>query len=106
MIAIVIGDSSRTFASPRDIEERWINEQFNLRKRDTRTDPCVKVHLQVGGLDLRLATCACSLGGGGRAPNFDEQRVLDLWRKLHLDDSNVSGGDLVAFVKQSFALFG
>lgn len=48
---------------------------------------------------LPIGNCAQS-GGGGRPPRAAEQEVLDIYRRLHLDQKRISPGELEAFVKQ------
>lgn len=52
-------------------------------------------------LDMIMRTPDCPKPqGGGRAPNGQERNVFDLWQKLHLQDGEVRGGNLVCFLKQ------
>lgn len=41
MITVTIGASQREFASRTSIDEAWINQQIEARKRETGRDPCV-----------------------------------------------------------------
>ena len=80
--------------------ESWINEEINRRRHDGQ-NVCVEVAINTGGLNIRLATPGCGEGaGGGRAPNANEQEVLDLWSKRGFDSADFTGGNLVAFLKQ------
>ncbi len=78
-----------------------INQAIN-RPHDDGQSICVQLHIQDGCADVRMSTPGCrSGGGGGRAPRPCEQELLDLWRKLHLDDKEFTGGNLVAFLQQA-----
>ena len=107
MLTITIGDSERSFASRSSIDEAWVNQQFQVRKRDTGREPCVKVHLKTRDLDLFLASSACGgTGGGGRAPNTAEQAVFAIWRELGLSADAIAGGQVIAFLKRVLGQFG
>jgi hypothetical protein len=97
MITVAIGQESR---SGSDITESWINQQVNRRLRDGAR-VCVAITLKNRDLDMILRTSGCpSSGGGGRLPNRDERRVFEVWNKLDLQNGEVHGGRLVAFLKQ------
>ena len=97
MVSIRIGSEERKLE---EADESWINQQINRRRAD-REVVCVRVTVRTGSLDLILSTPTCaSGGGGGRAPNPQEREVFDLWAKLGLNNSDFSGGNLVAFLKQ------
>jgi len=97
MIRVRIGDSERKFdeASP-----QWINEQINRRRADGHP-VCVRVLINIGTVNLALATGDCPGGGGGdRPPNDQEKALLETWERLHLHTSDFTGGNLVAFLRQ------
>lgn len=97
MITVAIGQESR---SGSDITESWINQQVNRRSRDGAR-VCVTITLKNRDLDMILRTSDCpSSRGGGRAPNTHERRVFEVWNKLDLQNGEVHGGKLVAFLKQ------
>lgn len=96
MIKIKIGNNTRNFTNA---DEKWINQQINRRRQDGVT-PCVRVIIKEGDLDLSLATPTCGSGRGGRAPYDHEKEIVDLWEKLGLNKKGISGGKLVAFLKQ------
>ena len=107
MIRVTIGDAQREFASRIGIDEAWINQQFEARRRDTGRDPCVRVHVVSRGVDVVFASAACGgSGGGGRAPNSAESSILAIWRELGLDDRELAGGRIVAFLKRAFGTIG
>lgn len=96
MITVAIGESERPYeeASP-----RWVNEQINRRRNDSVT-VCVRVMIKKGPIDMTLSTPTCSVGAGGRAPRSEEREVFELWDKLHMNENDFTGGNLVAFLKQ------
>jgi hypothetical protein len=97
MITVAIGQESR---SGSDITESWINQQVNRRLRDGAR-VCVAITLKNRDLDMILRTSGCaSSGGRGRAPNSEERGVFEVWNKLDLQNGEVQGGKLVAFLKQ------
>ena len=97
MITITIGGEAKDLS---DASESWINQQIQ-RLRHAGHNPCVQVVVNTPGVNVALVTPGCAGGGGGgRAPNENERRILDLWHKLHLDETSFSGGNVVAFLKQ------
>lgn len=97
MIKIRIGNEERDFAS---VDEHWINQQINGRRADGQI-VCVMVTIQEGDLNMVLSTPTCEYSGGGsRHPNPHEKEIFDLWEKRGLKDTNFTGGNLVAFLKQ------
>ncbi len=100
MIRIRIAGLDRDFSDDlRDLDESWINQHINRRKADG-LQVCVQVEIEVDSLHILLTTPGCPTGGGGRSPNAREQEVFELWRKLGLDSSDFSGGNVIAFLKQ------
>jgi hypothetical protein len=96
-IKVQIGTSERDIS---DIEPNWVNEQINRRKKDG-VPVCVRVSINLGDINIALATTDCpGGGGGGRPPNRQEKEIFALWNKLHLNQESFSGGNLVAFLKQ------
>lgn len=78
-------------------EPQWINQQINMR-RAAGESVCVVVRVNCPGATLTLATPTCSRasgGGGTRAPNDLEQRILELWRERGLDVNEFAGGNVV-----------
>lgn len=97
MVRVQIGENERKLdeASP-----QWINEQINRRRADGNPI-CVRVLIDTPSVNLALATADCPGGGGGsRPPNGQEKEVLDVWEKLHLNSSDFTGGNLIAFLRQ------
>lgn len=97
MIRVIIGDSERELTN---VSERWINEQIIRRKRDS-LPICTRVILNKDQLNMSLSTGSCPQSATrGRAPNRYEKEVLDLWEKKGLNDTDVTGGKLISFLKQ------
>lgn len=97
MITVTIGSSQR---SGNDISESWITEQI-VRRRSDGQAVCVRVDLRTPLVNMTLATPGCAnSGGGGRKPTATEQRIFDLWEKLHLNAPGFSPGNVIAFLKQ------
>lgn len=97
MVTVRIGSVERSLS---EVTESWINEQVSRRRADGQA-VCVQVLIRQGGLDLALATPACSRGGGGgRQPTQNERRIIELWDRLHLNREDFAGGNVVAFLKQ------
>jgi len=98
MIEVKIGTSTRNL---NDITPSWINEQINRRKEDG-APVCVRVVFTTATLNIGLSSseCARSGGGTGRPFNSQEQEIIDLWNRSHLNENDFSGGNLVAFIKQ------
>ena len=97
-VRVIIGMNERANG---DITPQWITEQIN-RLRHDGASVCAKVILNDhNGVNLSFATSGCSgLGGGGGRLNDAQQRIVDLWRKLHLNNEDFAPGNLVAFLKQ------
>jgi hypothetical protein len=87
-----------------DITGGWIVEQQRAREKDG-VPVCAIVRVQGPGFDVTLPVGQCGSGGGARrvlTPR--EQELIDLWRRLHLDGTEFSPGNLQAFVKQASRL--
>jgi len=96
-VRVKIGSIEKDIA---DADPNWINEQIN-RRRDDGVIVCIQVTINQGSVSLILTTSDCpNSGGGSRPPNPQESEILSLWNKLHLNDKNFSGGNLVAFLRQ------
>jgi len=96
-VTVRIGEETRDLDAA---SESWINDQINRRRRDGQ-NVCVQVNVQAGGMQLLLSTPGCGGGGGGgRQATPRELDVLDLWSKLHLNQTGFTGGNLVAFLRQ------
>lgn len=98
MIRLKIGTEERTNG---DIEERWIARQIRKRKEDG-TPICVQAKIKKGTVNINLSSAACSGfgGGGGRQPNWKEQRIFDLWNKKGLNGTDINAGMVISFIKQ------
>jgi hypothetical protein len=51
MIEVTIGEAMKTFTSRSSVDESWINQQFEARRRDSGRDPCVRVHVRLSGIE-------------------------------------------------------
>lgn len=99
MLRVQIGQAEKEFDGINDIDERWINQQINLRREDG-LEVCVRVLIKEQDVDIALTTPTCQSIGGSRAPRKREQEIFELWEKRGLRDRNYSGGNLIAFFKQ------
>lgn len=96
-VRVIIGIAERENA---DIRPDWISEQIN-RLRSAGEPVCVKVLVNDTDIDLSFATSGCSgLGGGCRKLTGPENKILESWRKLHLNEDEFSPGNMIAFLKQ------
>lgn len=83
-----------------DVDERWLCSQIAGRRRDHLPD-CVQVRIEDDEVDLFLTTPGCSSGVGGSRPlRGREERIIELWRKLHLNQAGFSCGNVHAFLVQ------
>lgn len=83
-----------------NLDESWILQQIN-RRRDEGDSVCVIVKIDEPNVKIILATKDCgNAGGSARALTREEERVVERWRKHHLDKPEFAGGELVAFLKQ------
>ena len=96
MITVQIGDIQKDI---KDASSRWIHEQLERRRRDGG-NVCVQVIIDKPPLNMRLTTPGCQTSSGTRPPNAQEQRIFALWERHRLTESDFSGGNLVAFLKQ------
>lgn len=97
MIFIKIGDEERRY----DLADaQWITQQIARRRADGLT-PCVRVTINMGGMNMVLTTPGCaSGGGGGRPPTRQEKAIFDLWQKRGLNDLDFAPGNIIAFLQQ------
>ena len=102
MVTVKIGSIEKDLE---DVEENWINQQVNGLRRDGKS-VCVRVRIKTGSLNVVLTTPECSVGGGTRPPNPQEKEIFELWNKRGLNESDFTGGNLVAFIKQLCKMLG
>jgi hypothetical protein len=95
-IKVRIGDEERDLAAA---SESWIAEQLHRRRQDGQ-NVCLQVSINVGSLNMRLATPGCTVKGGSRRPNEQEQGIFDLWAKRGLDQPDFPVGGVIAFLQQ------
>lgn len=98
-ITVKVGNQERQWESFREIEESWIIGQLQ-RARQAGQSVCVMVRLQSPDVHLSLTTPTCSGGGGGRRPNAQEQRIIDLWHERGLSSQSFAPGQVIAFLSQ------
>jgi hypothetical protein len=81
----------------------WINEQIGARL-DAGVPVCVIVTVNGSGVrNLTFAAGECgSSGGGFGAPRYsgEEQRIIDTWKRIGVQESPVNAGKLTAFMQQ------
>lgn len=101
MITIKIGSSLREFSTIRDIEEGWILQQVNERRR-TGENVGVRVTIDQLPLQITLATPNAQSGGGGsgRQPKDVEQSAFNLWNECGLNTNSFDPGRLIEFLKR------
>lgn len=100
MVKIKIGGSEER--DIKDAEPHWINEQISNRRKD-KQPVCVKItFINEGSVkDLILLSKDCQkVGYGTHQMNTQEEKIHGLWKKHRLNESDFSGGNLVAFLKQ------
>lgn len=87
------------------LSESWVHEQIKRRQKDG-VPVCVRVFIQHDNVDIALSSGDCTKGGGGgRQANAKENRIFDLWEKLHLNSSPINSGNLIGFLKQISSLY-
>lgn len=95
MNTIAVGTAERPLS---DADAGWVDRQFAESARYGRV-PCVRVAINTSGLNLILQTPTCaSGGGGGRSPNADELKVLDLWNMEGLNAAGFGPRAVIDFV--------
>jgi len=96
MVEIRIGETSRSF---NDYRESWIHNQIKRRRKDG-INPCVKVRINEGSVNLSLITSNCP-GSRASSSNFDKQmrEIIALWNK-HIKGEDYTSGQIIAFLKQ------
>jgi hypothetical protein len=68
-----------------EADAQWVHQSMATTPRHTEGH-CVEVSVHGDDVNLRLATCACSGGGGFRTPNDHENDICHLWRRFHLGE--------------------
>ena len=83
-----------------DVDQHWLCNLIRGLREAGQSD-CVRVRIQDGEVDLSLTTPGCDTGRvGGRALRGREPKIVELWRKLHLDQAGFSCGNVNAFMAQ------
>lgn len=102
MITITIGQASREWSGPDDVEESWIAQQINERYRRGEA-VCVFVRIVVPGVELGMVAGQC---GSNYAPgpplrlSDDEEKIVALWRERTSKNGRVDPGEIIGFFKQ------
>lgn len=96
MIEVQIGNDKRNL---KDASPSWINEQLERRRREGGA-VCVQVFVNRPQMYIRLSTPCCPPTIGGRSATPQEQELFDLWEQRGLNNSNIVGGNLMAFLRQ------
>jgi hypothetical protein len=97
MIQVQIGDEKRNLE---DVQPHWIQEQLARRRRDNPR-VCVRVWFRMPQANFVLSTPDCPrLGRGIASLSPREHEIFALWKRLRLNDPNLEGNDLWAFLKQ------
>jgi hypothetical protein len=105
VIRVTIGELQREFSSRTTIDEAWINQQIERRRRETGQDPCVRIHVELGSMDVTFASAACAGQGGGSRPLTPlESSLFALWQELELGGRALVGGRLIEFLKRAFSM--
>jgi len=96
MVEIQIGETIRDYDK---YDVKWIHQQIK-RRRTEGINPCVKVKIQEGSLNLTLVSPNCP-GTRAGSSSLDKQKkvLIDLWSK-HIKNDEFTSGNLVAFLKQ------
>jgi hypothetical protein len=98
VITVEIGSSSRQVNDPRDVDESWVNQQIHRRKADAQR-VCVRVTIHCDSVNVILASADCGgVGGAGRPPNTQEERIFDLWNRCGMRQPDVEPHNLIAFL--------
>lgn len=96
MVKVQIGPVEKDWT---EVDQHWVCNEIQGRRNGGCSD-CVVIRVQDGEVDLVLATPGCSSGGVPRPLRGREERIIELWRKLHLDKVGFSCGNVNAFLKQ------
>ena len=104
MVTLTIGSATRELTNARDVDASWIGEQIRNR-RAAGQSVCFTISIQEPPIELNLPVGECGGGrSGGRGLRPQEQPIVDLYRKRHLDEGDVEPGSMVAFLRQVFEL--
>jgi len=97
MIIVHIGPHKKDIE---EIEESWIHQQIN-RRREDGLSVCVRVSIRHASANVLLSTPNCPTSGRRLlSPNPQENKIIDLWKKCGLKQSDFNSQGLVAFLKQ------
>ncbi len=86
-----------------DANTSWVNEQIRARLHNG-VPVCVVVAVNGNGVrNLRFSAGECGASGGGSGtPKFNgnEQRVIETWKRIAVQETPVNAGKLTAFMQQ------
>lgn len=107
MLKVKIGTTELVYDDLREIEEARILQLIALLRREHQ-QVCVLVTIEEYPVNLFLPAGACTGVGGGvhRELRPEEQRIVDVWEKHKLNNTNFNDGELIAFLKQLRRLLG
>lgn len=95
MKRIKIGDAERDLDS---VDHSWIQQHLeDLRRQGKKV--CVEITLHAGSVSMILSTPGCGpFEAADRQANRQEEKILALWRKNHLDTDRFTTHELLDFV--------
>lgn len=99
MIELKIGNQE--FREISRWDEHRITREITQRRRDG-LPVCVLVRFTYGSnATITLGTCDCAAGGSVRTLTPLERRLVELWKKLRLEEKDFSAGNVIGFLKQA-----
>lgn len=97
MVTVQVGGIEKDWNA---VDQNWLCKLIHAM-RDAGESDCVRVRVQDSEVDLLLTTPGCAGGIGGSRPlRGREPKIVELWRKLHLDQMGFSCGNVHAFLVQ------
>lgn len=94
MVRVHINEEDQSLA---DVDHTWIRQQIDRRRADNII-VCVRFEIQAHDIDLCLATPTCQgLGGSGRRLRPREEEIVDMWRKLGLNENGFASSEAAKF---------
>jgi hypothetical protein len=83
-----------------NVDPSWIRKHVeDLRNQGSPV--CVEINLHSGSVRMILATPACGPTSAKRTEaNRQERKILELWRKKHLNTDDFHVRDLIDFVER------
>lgn len=97
MVTVKIGLQEHSFS---DADPHWIEQQINGLKRDG-APVTVVVKIDAGDVELCFVSPPPSSGRGGGKPHSEtENEIIALWIQCGMNNSDISAGNLISFLKQ------